>query len=140
MTKEELAKLIDGKEYREEIPQNIVDDAKQHGLVIVYGHSDDLMELEGAIHDEGGCYGGGEFLIDKEGLLLDRDDLEEDEELEEWFRRKKTAKKITAIRFGKGQPAWTYKTSIPHATFNVIRGDGDTEIQCRGMVFNISDL
>lgn len=140
MTKEELAKLIDGKEYREEIPQNIIDDAKQHGLVIVYSHSDDLMELEGAITDEGGCYGGGEFLIDKEGLLLNRDDLEDDDELEEWFRRKKTAKKITAIRFGKGQPAWTYKTSIPHATFNVIEGNGDEEIQCRGIAFNISDL
>ena len=65
MTPQEFADLIDGREYpfdfngREEI------DAEQHGLVVVYGASDDLMELRGAIDDEGDCYDGGTFLIDK---------------------------------------------------------------------------
>jgi hypothetical protein len=114
--------------------------AKQNDLVIITGASDDLMEVEGAITDEGGCYGGGEFLIDKEGLLPDRDDIDDDVEAESWLRRKKKAKKITAVRCAPGKPAWTYETSIPHATFNVIEGDGDEEVQCIGIVFNIKDL
>ena len=136
MTKEELAKLLDGKEYRQEILSDLLTSAKQNSLVIVYGYSDDLMELEGAIEDEGGCYGGEVFLIDSYGLLGDRDDLDDDE-LEEWLKRKKKAKKLEAVRCAKGEPAWTYKTNIPHATFNVVDEDG---IQCRGIVFNITDL
>lgn len=139
MTKEELAKALDGKEYRKEISSYLLTEAKQSGLVIVYGHSDDLMELEGAIEDEGSCYEGEKFLIDSYGLFGDRDDLDDDE-LEEWLKRKKKAKKIEAVWCADGEPAWTYKTNIPHATFNVIEGDGDTEVQCRGIVFNISDL
>lgn len=140
MNKESLAafaKLLDGKSYREEIPKNTIAIAKKNGLVIIYGHSDDLMEIEGTIYDEGGCYGGGEFFIDKKGLLPDRDEAEDDDELESWLKRKKKAKKIEAIWCAKGEPAWTYKTDIPHATFNVM---DDGEIQCRGIVFNKSDL
>lgn len=142
MTKEQLAEKLNGKEYRKEISSELLTLAKQHGLVIVYGHSDDLMELEGALEDEGACYDGGKFLIDSYGLLPDRDDLEDadDEEMQEWLNRKKKAKKIEAVWCAEGEPAWTYKTKIPHATFNVIEGDGDTEIQCRGIVFNITDL
>ncbi len=140
MTKEELAKKLDGKEYRSEIPDALVKDAKANGLVIVYGHSDDLIEFEGAIHDEGGCYDGGSFLIDRKGLIPDRDDIDEDDELEAWLKRKKKAKKIEAIWCDPNEPAWTYKTLIPHATFNVIEGDGDTEVQCRGIVFSINDF
>lgn len=141
MTKEELAKALDGKEYRKEISSDLLTAAKESGLVIIYGHSDDLMELEGAIEDEGGCYNGGKFLIDTYGLLPDFEDVEDDEEEAEiYFKRKASAKKLEAVWCAKDQPAWTYKTKIPHATFNVIEGDGDTEVQCRGIVFNVSDL
>lgn len=139
MTKEELAHKLDGKEYRKEISSELLTLAKQHGLVIVYGHSDDLMELEGAIEGEGSCHEGDKFLIDSYGLLDDRDDLDDDQ-LEEWLKRKKSAKKLEAVWCADGQPAWTYETKIPHATFNIIEGDGDTEVQCRGIVFNITDL
>ena len=37
--------------------------------------------------------------------------------------------------------AWTYKTEIPHATFDVLETDDEeSEIQCRGLVFSIKDL
>lgn len=142
MTKEELAKQLNGKKYREDISEEILKQAKVAGLVIVYGQSDDLMELEGALNDEGGCYEGEEFLIDKEGLLPSRDDIEDDDELEKYFSRKKKAKKLHALWFdGESNIAWTYKTTIPHATFDVMEEDGDEkEIQCRGIVFSIDDL
>lgn len=142
MTKEELAKALDGKEYRKEIASALLTEAKQSGLVIVYGHSDDLMEFEGAIEDEFGCYGGGRCLVDSCGVLPSNEDIDEDDddELAELIKRRKKAKVIDAIWCAKDQPAWTYETKIPHATFNVIEGDGDTEVQCQGIVFNISDL
>lgn len=137
MTIHDIAKRLNGIEYRYDLPQHVVKDAKKHNIVIVYGLSDDLMELEGAIYDEGGCYGGGQFLIDEKGLLADRDNIEDDDELEDWFKRKKTAKKIEAVWCAKGEPAWTYKTKIPHATFHIME---EGEVQCRGIVFNLSSL
>lgn len=140
MTKEELAKKLNGKEYGDEVTEELIEAAEKNGLVIVFGESDDLMELRGAIDDEGGCYDGEEFRIDKNGLLPDRDQIEDDDELEQWFERKKSAKKITAVWGAPGQPAWTYRTTIPHATFDVIEGNGDLEVQCRGIVFSVADL
>lgn len=140
MTKEDLAKKLDGKEYRQEISEEILKEAKDNGLVIVYGHSDDLMELEGALDDEGSCYEGEEFLIDNEGLLPSRDDIDDDDELEKYFLRKKKARKLEALwctPHPENEPAWTYATKIPHATFNVME---DGEVQCRGIVFELSAL
>jgi hypothetical protein len=137
MTKEELAKKLNGKSYRDEISSDILRDAKVNGLVIIYGHSDDLMELEGAIEDEGGCYDGGEFFLDKNGLLPDTDDIDEAHEMVAHRKRQRTAKKITALRFANGQPAWSYKTKIPHACFDVME---DGEVQCRGIVFSKESL
>lgn len=143
MTKEQLAEKLDGIEYGAAINPDLLKGAKDNGLVIVYGVSDDLMELEGAIEDEGGCYDGEEFFIDKEGLLADRDQIEDDDELEEWLTRKKRAKKLHALWFGgdkKSDVAWTYKTTIPHATFKVYEGEDKQEVQCVGIVFSIDDL
>lgn len=140
MTKEELAEALNGREYGYDIPVGTVRAAKANGLVIVYGMSDDLMELEGAISDEGGCYEGETFLIDEQGLLPNWDDLRDDgdeEEIEKYIARKKKAKKLHALWCAKDQPAWTYKTDIPHATFDVME---DGEVHCRGIVFSINDL
>lgn len=137
ITKEELAKKIDGIKYGQDIDPSLVQGAKDNGLVIVYGFSDDLMEMEGAIYDEGDCYGGEKFLIDRDGILPDYDDIEEEEEMDEYVKRKKKSKTIHAIRCAQDEPAWTYKTKIPHATFHVMDEDG---IQCRGIVFSVDDL
>jgi hypothetical protein len=44
MTKEELAGKLDGREYGDEITQAEVEQAKDAGLVVVFGASDDLIE------------------------------------------------------------------------------------------------
>ena len=49
MTSKELAELLNGREYGEETTPEIIKLAKDNGLVIVYGYSDDNTELEGAI-------------------------------------------------------------------------------------------
>lgn len=47
-----LLGLIGRLEYGDEPSKEAVDYAKEHGFIIVFGHSDDCMEIRGAIYDE----------------------------------------------------------------------------------------
>lgn len=138
MTPQQLADQLDGSEYPLRIGKMMIEYARQQGLVIVYGASDDLMEVvAGAIHDEGGCYDGGTLYIDKQGLLPDWEQIEDDEdEAEAYFKRKSIAKQIEAV-WNKDSICWQYKTDIPHATFKIME---DGEVYCIGMVFDIKEL
>lgn len=135
MTKESLAKLLDGREIENEITKEEIRQAKERGLIVLFGASDDLAEFRGAIHDEVSIYDGGTILINKDGPLEKHDDCEckycgfED--------KSKQAKKIEALWCNEGAYSWTYKTDIPHATFEIVE---DGEPYCRGIVFNVSDL
>jgi hypothetical protein len=135
MTKESLAAAIHGCEYGQELSRFDGREAKAAGLVVVYGASDDLMELEGAISDEFDCNEGGEALVDPEGLL-DRDRCCGDDEIADYVARKKSARTIRAV-WGKGDTSWSYETDIPHSTFDVLE---DGEVYCRGIVFALADL
>ncbi|MGH8334997.1 MAG: hypothetical protein ACRER3_16090 [Pseudomonas fluorescens] len=137
MNKEELAVRITGIEYPCRIHKDLIQIAKDAGLVIVYGASDDLMEFEGASREEIGCYDGGTALVDAQGVLPDRDSLEDDDELAAYFARKPLAKPIEALWGKEPGYSWTYKTDIPHATFEVM---DDGENYCRGIVFSLADL
>jgi len=138
MTKETLAKRLNGREIGDEIAQAEEQEAKLAGLVVAFGASDDLMELRGAICDEAGCYDGGDLFLDKEGLVpSERDDRWTDAEMERYLVRKKTARKITAVWCGEDPYSWTFKTDIPHATFEIVEGD---EKYCRGIVFELAAL
>jgi hypothetical protein len=137
MTKEEMAERLDGRKIGREVTSGDKSDATHSGLVIVYGASDDLMELEGAICDEADCYDGGTVLIDRDGLLdRDRVDDDNDDEIAVFVARRKAARSIAAVWAEEGY-SWTYRTDIPHATF-VIWEDGDR--YCRGIVFALADL
>jgi hypothetical protein len=139
MLKEYLAALLDGIQYpaHRSIAKDQIEAAKAAGLVIVFGASDDLMELEGAIRDEFGCYDGGTALIDAEGLLPERENIEDDDELQEYFKRKPQARKIEALWCKEDGYSWTYSTDIPHSTFEVLDGE---DHYCRGIVFALADL
>lgn len=138
MNAKELAAQLDGKQYPLRIPKNLTDAAKAAGLVIVYGASDDLMEFEGAIYDEMGCYNGGTAFVDAKGLLPDRDSIEDDDGLKDYFARQPNAKPIEAVWDDGTGYSWTYKTDIPHETFEILE-DGEPPY-CRGIVFALADL
>jgi hypothetical protein len=138
MSKEQLAAELNGIQYptHRSITKDQIASAKAAGLVIVFGASDDLMEFEGAIHDEFGCYDGGTAWIDAQGLL-DRDQIEdEDEAVAAYVARRKDAESITAIWDTDGF-SWIYETDIPHSTFDVWDGEDG---YCRGIVFALADL
>ncbi len=137
MDAKELAARLNGGEYPFEVDRELAKAAKDAGLVIVYGSSDDLMEFEGAIHDEAGAHKGSTVLVDAEGLLPLRENIEDDEELERYFARKKLARPIEAQWCAEPNYSWTYRTAIPHETFEVTE---EGEPYCRGIVFALVDV
>ena len=140
MTPREFAARLHGREYgRESTPQDMAD-AKAAGLVVVYGASDDLMEFYGCINDELGVIDGGTARICADGLLLDWESVERDDEAvaEDYFKRKAAGfKTIDALWAPAGlDVSWAYRTEIPHATFDVVE---DGEVYCIGLVFAMAD-
>jgi hypothetical protein len=134
----ELAAQLNGMQYPVRISKELAAEAKAAGLVIVYGASDDLMEFEGAIYDEIGCYDGGMAYVDAKGLLSDRDSIEEDDELKDYFARQSAAQQIEAVWDNGTGYSWTYLTAIPHETFEVLE-EGEPPY-CRGIVFALADV
>lgn len=137
MTAKELAAALSGREYGMEIMPEEERDAKDAGLVVVYGYSDDNIEIRGAIDAEVGAYDGTTIYFNESGLLNvpDCDDIEGCE-CPYFAQAKKTAKTIDAV-WCKGEAPWTFETDIPHETFTVIE---DGEIFCVGIVFNMDSL
>lgn len=136
MTIEQLATLLDRSEYPFRPSNEIQQQAKAAGLVIVTGGSDDLMEFKGAINDEVGAYDGGTAYVDAKGLLPDRENIDDDDKLADYFARKPAAKPIEALWDAEEGYCWTYETEIPHVTFELL-DDGET--WCRGIVFRLAD-
>lgn len=129
MDKKELARLINGREYGYEPFRDVRQIAKEAGLVIVTGASDDLMEFEGAIYDEGGCFDGGKVFFDRNGVS------------EDGSERANCIKALwcdnIALDENGNVITWTYKTDIPHETFMIYE---DEEPYCRGIVFDLADV
>ena len=65
LTKEQLAETLNGREYHKEMTKEEELQAKENGLVVVTGYSDDNCEFRGAISDEVGCYDGGVAVVFK---------------------------------------------------------------------------
>lgn len=136
MTKEQFAKNLHGRQYGDEISTEEESIAKENGLVVVFGYSDDNAELRGAIHDEIGCYDGGDIWIakQKDGKYVVI--TEEQKDSLEYFGNKFHT--IKAV-WSPEEPAcsWIYETEIPHVTFDILE---EGELYCRGIVFSLTDL
>ena len=111
VTKEELATMLDGRQYRDETTPEIEQFAKENNLLIVFGASDDLCEFRGAIEDEFGCYDGG---------TIEYKDLP----------------KPTEAIWGSPEfnCSWIYKTDMPHTEFKIYE---DEELYCIGIVIDL---
>jgi hypothetical protein len=132
MTLKDFAKKLDGREYGyPQFTEAEIQEAKDHNFVIVFGASDDLIELDGAIYDENDVWDGGETHI----LLHDT---------EEEFKgfTENSGEDIIDVRakwcedWDKNHChiLWTYETNVPHETFDIME---DGQIYCRGFVFEI---
>lgn len=128
MTLEQFAKKLDGHEYGwPQFTKEEIAIAKENGFIIVYGASDDLMEVDGAIHDEAGCFKGGTLKLD----IADKK-----------FVDRKTEESCDVIsikaywceacnEYGRTIP-WAYTTDVPHEKFMIYE---DGKPYCQGIVF-----
>lgn len=134
MKKEELASMLNGRQYRDEITPDIQHALQESDLVVVYGASDDLMEFRGAIDEELGAWDGGLAYLNKDGILLNEC---EDDDCPHFKKLMANGIKVEQLWCEEPKISWTYKTDIPHSTFEILE-DGET--YCRGIVFNLSDI
>ena len=134
MTKDDLALKLNGREYGSEITNAEADESKRAGLVVVFGYSDDNVELRGAINEEVGAYDGAYVFITPDGLLENKC---ENEDCPYFEKEKAKAVKIDALWCDEEDYSWTFQTKIPHATFEVME---DGEKYCRGIVFALADV
>lgn len=132
MELKEFANMINGRQYGYKMfSKEELELAKENRIVIVCGASDDLVELEGAITDEGDCWEGGDIYIKAvpEGFILH--DTEGPEEPDVFVFRVKWCKEKDEN--GAVIP-WTYDVPFEHETFMLYEDD---EPYCRGFVFQV---
>lgn len=138
MTAKELATMLNGREYGGEISNREAQSAKEAGLVVVYGCSDDNVELRGAINEEVGAWDGTTIYLTSDGLLEEPAcGIAENTECPYFAAAKSAAKTVKAVWHDKGGPCWTFETDIPHETFTIVE---DGEPWCIGIVFSMDAL
>lgn len=135
MTAKELAQKLDGRQYRHEITIEEKNEAKAAGLVVVYGASDDLIELECAIYDEVGAWDGTTVYLTKAGIFRKPSDLCDEVPGCPYCKAAMEACKKIRGKFSDG--VWKFTTDIPCERFTVYE-DGD--VYGEGLVFSINDL
>jgi hypothetical protein len=129
----EIAKMLDGEEYGHHFPSpDVVLVAKESGIVICYGASDDLVELDGAWNDEAGA--PGTIALSDDGILNPECD---DERCPHEAARKAKSPQLKVIWHDSGDTCWTIETSIPHETFRIME---DGEVFGVGIVFAVKDV
>lgn len=144
MNTTEIANKLDGIEYPPRVPKDIEAAAKTAGVVIAYGCSDDLVELHGAIREELDAYNGVAFMVTHQGLFPNVDRLIENyrgpdlvNALRNYFAMEGYEVEIEALWGAEPDISWTFKTTIPHETFNIME---DGAVFCRGIVFRLEDV
>lgn len=135
MTSKELAALLDGNQYDNEITKEQEAIAADNGLVVAFGYSDDNVVLCGAIDDEVGAFDGTTFHVTRDGVLWAPDC--NCDECKYFEIAKRAASEIKAIWHNSGEATWTFETTIPHETFRIYE---DGELFCIGIVFSLNDL
>jgi hypothetical protein len=108
-------------------------EAKASGLVVMFGYSDDNVELRGAIYDELWAFGGAKIYVTRAGLLANKCS---DDGCPHFLALRKSATVIVAEWNDSGF-CWTFKVPFPHATFEIYEGNDPF---CRGVVFALADV
>ena len=132
ITREDIAAMLDCRQYGSELKKDEARKANESGLVVVFGQSDDTVRFMGAFDDEASAYNATLIPIDKSGLLENKC---YDQNCPYFAEKKASAKSIKA-EYGK-DGVWKFETDIPHSTFKIFEG---AELYSVGIVFSVSDL
>ena len=142
MNKEQFAELLNGRQYRDEITKEEEKLAKENGLLVCFGASDDLLEFRGIVYDEVGAYDGGSaLLVKKKGGkigVMSEDDFKEVQEIMDDKELDFELLKVEVVAewcHDDLECSWRIKSDLPHATFDIM---DDGELYCRGIVIEKS--
>lgn len=142
MTKEQFLEILNGRQYRKEITQEEEKLAKEKGLLICFGASDDLLEFRGIVHDEVGAYDGGSaMLVKKKGGKIDiinEHDFNEIQQVMDDNDLDFSLRKVEVVAEwcpDDLECSWRIKSELPHATFDIME---DGELYCRGIIIEKS--
>jgi len=148
ITKEQLAARLNGNEYLNEMTKEDERIAKENNLLVLFGESDDLLEMRGVIDDETGAYKGGEYALTLDGELYADGDEENtyhkaigDEILpiSDEYDNDDNPRLIRAEWCPHDQPAlsWRISSNLPCARFIILE---DGEPYCEGIVIDLSGV
>ena len=145
MTKEELAAILNGREYGKVITKEKEALAKTAGLVVVFGYGDYNIELHGACDEVVVVYGSGTLCVTSSGEHMPKwpecDEISIDD-ARKYFRLETLPAAVIKCEWSPDREfgvSWRITTSTPHAKFDVVEVEGD-EIFCRGIVFALADI
>lgn len=129
---QQISVRMQGREMGHEFDDDIAEFAKQHGIVIATGYSDDGMEFRGAIESEVSCWDGCKAFINAEGIPENKCD---DPDCP-YHAAEKEKCKIVEAKWDEGGYSWFIDTEIPHVGFSICE---DHELYCRGIAFYLKD-
>lgn len=114
---------------------SMVSEAKKNGIVIALGLSDDILMLEGSLHEEFGANNGRKIVIDSKGVIENRCSSSPCPYFKEKISKAKHY--VEAVWCPEDKDvSWEIKSNIPHETFTIME---DGEIFCIGIVFKFKD-
>lgn len=129
MNAKEFAAMLNGREYGSEITPSEIKLAKDSGLIVAFGYSDDNLELHGMVDDEVSAYDGTEVMV-----RLDKMEVVGDDACPDCMERCKSIT-INAEWSPKDPSAsWLITSSEPFETFDIME---DGELFCRGCVIHV---
>lgn len=125
--KEFVEKYLQDRQCYEELTPESEEIAKDNGLVVVFGMSDDTCVFRGAIWDDTYCYGKSDNIYD---VYVNADTGASDTYVD-------NKSFLILAKWDCDGYSWVYETEIPHETFEVYE---DGEKYCQGIVFSIEDI
>lgn len=144
MNAKELAAILNGRTEGSEISEEEQRQAKQAGLVVAFGASDDCLEFRGAFDDEISSYNGvtvqvtADGIVEKWSSLLKRQPHKD--VVREYLKRDETAKTVTAKWDQVDAYEWFIEGDFPFEPFDVAHRVEGAAPFCRGIVFSVEDL
>ena len=121
ITVADFASKLDGREYRSEISNDECRQAKRAGLCVVFGYSDDNVELRGVIEDE----------------VPGHEDRPSQQEAAAWFSRAVGENVRIDAKWDHDGYSWFIDADASEKAYFDIVEDG--EKFCRGVVFRFAD-
>ena len=133
MNIEQFANSLNNRQHLEEITKEEEKFAAKNNWLVVFGYSDDNIELRGAIYEELGAWNGTTIYL-LNGELLEYCECEC-----KYYIEAKNKSKIIKANWNDSSEefCWTIESDVKHYNFEIL--DGEDKF-CKGAVFDIRDF